>query len=263
MPVLPPVLTGKLKMTVPIKSPDQISNLVLWLDANSGVFDATSGGNLVTSDNGDIYRWEDRSPNAYHVTQATQSRTPKLRTNFLNSKNVVQYTSSAQILESTAFSQGLTTMTNFCVAYSNSAGGGSLGRIFEIGNNTAASSTRLNGFNTSTSKFRTFVGNSIGQEVAWVNSQWNIYSNSWNGGNSGATSMTSKFNRRITTAPANTAGASTSASSGKLQIGNRNNVSSYDRQWDGYIAEIIIYGAALGVNDVYAVENYLAEKWGL
>lgn len=51
--------------------------MLLWLDGSdaSTLYDATSGGSLV-SENGAIARWEDKSGNANHATQATSGYRP-------------------------------------------------------------------------------------------------------------------------------------------------------------------------------------------
>jgi lysophospholipase L1-like esterase len=51
--------------------PDTLTNLYAWYKAGSGMYDATSGGSLVTTNRGQIARWEDQSGNGRHITQAT------------------------------------------------------------------------------------------------------------------------------------------------------------------------------------------------
>ena len=61
-------------------SPTLISGLRLLLDASDAgsLFDATSGGSLVAADGG-VARWEDKSGNANHATQATSGSRPLLK----------------------------------------------------------------------------------------------------------------------------------------------------------------------------------------
>jgi Ca2+-binding RTX toxin-like protein len=58
-------------------SPLDFPNLALWYDAMDGstLYDATSGGNIVTEGNV-VARWEDKSGNARHFTQSTTSERP-------------------------------------------------------------------------------------------------------------------------------------------------------------------------------------------
>lgn len=64
-----------------ITSPDEIAGLQLWLDADDDttIFNATTGGSL-PANGGDVQRWEDKSTNANHFTQASLSFTPKYST---------------------------------------------------------------------------------------------------------------------------------------------------------------------------------------
>lgn len=57
-------------------APDSISNLELWLDGTTGFYDATTGGNAITTNNSSIARWEDRSSNSNHATQSTVNDQP-------------------------------------------------------------------------------------------------------------------------------------------------------------------------------------------
>lgn len=49
------------------------SNPVIWLDSSyaPSLYSATSGGTLVSTDNANVKRWEDRSGNGFHFTDAT------------------------------------------------------------------------------------------------------------------------------------------------------------------------------------------------
>jgi hypothetical protein len=72
-------------------SPTGLAGLQLWLDASdaSTLFDATTGGSLVAAD-GTVKRWEDKSGNANHATQATSGSRPLLKINNQNGLPGVQ-----------------------------------------------------------------------------------------------------------------------------------------------------------------------------
>ena len=61
---------------LPGLAPDSISNLELWLDGTTGFYDATTGGNAITTNNSSIARWEDRTSNSNHATQSTVNDRP-------------------------------------------------------------------------------------------------------------------------------------------------------------------------------------------
>lgn len=64
-----------------ISSPKAYPNLRLWLDSadNSTLFNAVTGGSVVTN-GGSVARWEDKSGNNRHATQATEAVMPTYTT---------------------------------------------------------------------------------------------------------------------------------------------------------------------------------------
>lgn len=72
-------------------TPAQIST-ALWLDSADAttLFDAVSGGSLVSAD-GAIARWQDKSGNARHATQATAGSRPLRKVALQNSKDAVRF----------------------------------------------------------------------------------------------------------------------------------------------------------------------------
>jgi hypothetical protein len=76
-------------------SPTAISGLQIWLDGNdaSTLYDAASGGNLVSVDGG-IARWQDKSGNNYHFTKPSDSNSPVRKSSVQNGLGSVRYVSS-------------------------------------------------------------------------------------------------------------------------------------------------------------------------
>ena len=72
----------------------------LWLDASNAaaVFDATSGGNLVTADGGAIARLEDQSDTQQHFTQLDQATRPVLNVSGQNGLNVIAFAGANNFL---------------------------------------------------------------------------------------------------------------------------------------------------------------------
>lgn len=85
---------------------------VLWLDASdaSTLYNATSGGSLVAA-NGTIARWQDKSGNARHVTQATSGSRPLRKTSIVNSLDIARFDGTDDLLETAFASFG----TAYCV----------------------------------------------------------------------------------------------------------------------------------------------------
>ena len=104
-------------------NPSRISNLDLWLDAADGntLFDATSGGNLVTSDGSAVKRWEDKSGGGRHASSAGHTAIfPTLTTAGKNGKNVINFATS-KYLTSSFTGITYTAQTSFVVFQFSSA----------------------------------------------------------------------------------------------------------------------------------------------
>jgi hypothetical protein len=81
-------------------TPAVISGLQLWLDAadSSTLFDATAGGNLVTTDGAAVARWADKSGNNRHAIQSTANARPLLKTSVKNGRNILRFDGSNDYL---------------------------------------------------------------------------------------------------------------------------------------------------------------------
>lgn len=77
-----------------VLDPTSIRGCSLWLDANAGLFNATSGGSAVSVNGNTIARWEDQSGNARHFTQSAAIFRPVLTTSAQNGLNSISFSSS-------------------------------------------------------------------------------------------------------------------------------------------------------------------------
>ena len=231
-------------------SPSSISGLQLWLDATTGLFDATSGGNPVTTDGATVARWEDQSGSGYHVTQATLASRPVLKTGIRNSKNAIRFDGSNDGLVSANIpDNNLLTLTAFVVANPIGLGGGNFGRMFERGNNII--------------NFFMFQGAGIsmiggGDQVSGGSApigSFYLFGARLSGVGSSTTTL--RINKTLV-ATGNTSSALSTANT-TYQIGNRTDLA---RAFDGDIAELIIYNQALTTEQIDSVESYLSAKWG-
>ena len=243
-------------------NPSSISGLQLWLDATKGLFDATSGGNPVTTDGATIARWEDQSGSGYHVTQSTSANRPVLKTGIRNSKNAIRFDGSNDGLVSANIADNnLSAMTCFVVAYIAGLGGNSLGRYFGRGNQRIWIS---NG-NRSTNQLFVHPPGSLlelGHETALssiATSNWYLSSGRWDGGTSYLTNVSQRINKSASTIGNVQTFELASAANTTYFIGNR---TALDRGFNGDIAELIIYNQALTTEQIDSVESYLSAKWG-
>ena len=239
--------------------PSSIAGLQLWLDATTGLFDATSGGNPVTTDGGSVARWEDQSGSGYHVTQATLANRPVLKTGIRNSKNVVRFDGSNDALASANIADNnLSAMTCFVVSYVAGFGGNSLGRYFERSNRRLwfvdGGNGNLNRLLLSAAGF----GHQTANSSISV-SNWFLSSCRWDGGTAYSTNVSQRINRTDSTKGIVESFSPPSVSNTIYVIGNR---TALDRGFNGDFAELIIYNQALTTEQIDSVESYLSAKWG-
>jgi hypothetical protein len=218
-------------------SPDDISGLVGWWDA--------SDTSTITSSSGDVSQWDDKSGNARHFAQATSARRPKTGAHTINSLNVISFTSASQHYMDTGsftLAQPLTaifvversTFVTFSGVLSGVGGNLQIGYTASGGSNTAkyyAGSNEVVSYDPGT--------------AAAVLESYII---------NGASSASFKDG-----AAAGTGNPGSSGSTTGLRLAERNLFAYSNNRY----AEVVVYDTALGTTDREAVEDYLADKWGL
>jgi hypothetical protein len=248
-------------------SPSSIAGLQLWLDATTGLFDATSGGSVVTTDGSAVARWEDQSGSGYHVTQATLANRPVLKTGIRNSKNAIRFDGSNDALVSANIvASNLSAMTCFVVSYIAGFGGGGFGRYFDRGGITGRTwFVDARDVSGSPANCNTVIIGSTGgagQQTA-LNSlssaNWFLSSVRWDGGTSYIANISQKINRVVSSRGEDNSFTLSSVANTTYVIGNR---TALDRGFNGDFAELIIYNQALTTEQIDNVEGYLAAKWG-
>lgn len=95
--------------------PTDLTGLIMWLDANdtSTLFDATSGGSTVTTNDTAVARWQDKSTSAKHFKQATLNNRPKLFTSSQNGKNIIRFDGTNDTMVMDADFSGQTEVSYF------------------------------------------------------------------------------------------------------------------------------------------------------
>jgi hypothetical protein len=238
-----------------VAAPTDISGCVGWWDAS----DAAS----ITQSGGLVSQWNDKSGQGNHAT-ASGTRQPAFVSNALNGKSVIAFDGADDLMEA-AISSAYTAATVFAVLRPDAAGGGSLGRVLVRGSSSlfydgATSSLRYN------PPFPGATGNG-GQRTANSSATlgaWHLLSIAWTGGLDVATAITPRLAGAVSSAGLTGTGDSVSAAGiGTMQIGNRAVADGGDRGWNGRIAELIFFNAAISAADRARVEAYLAAKWGI
>lgn len=225
----------------------------LWLDASDSttLYNATTGGSLVAPD-GTVARWEDKSGNARHATQATVENRPLRKTSLVNGRDILLYDSSDKLTCS------LTLAPDFSVFIAgqrdNTAGSAFAGNLQNGGafdgivigifaasvNNFKAAVVRVGGSETSTPNVN--IGTSA--VVASVVVQPTSYTGWINGANE--STVSASYNNKDTS----------------FTIGSGRSGSTAGDSIVGKLFEVLVYPTALSTTNRQAVESYLRTKWG-
>lgn len=226
----------------------------LWLDASdtTTLYAATTGGSLVAPD-GTVARWEDKSGNARHATQATAANRPLRKTSVANSKDALLYDSTDKLVCSLALNANFTVIiagrrnsgTNACGFVGNLQNTGNVDGIiishFDTGSNNNCAAALMRVSNTGTNTSRVNVGNA--SFVASVLVQSTSYTGWINGTNE--STITAVYSGRDTSL---TIGSPRTGATSESPVGN--------------IFEVLVFPTALSAANRQAVESYLRTKWG-
>jgi hypothetical protein len=231
----------------PAFSPSSISGLRLWLDSSVGLYDATSGGNLVTTNSSPVRRWEDRSGNGFH---ATGTNSPTLSLNQVNTLPALTFNGS-QYLSLPTYLNG--TAASFFVVAKPSSTPSDNGPL--LGNVGSASSSGHYPYQAGDIYDKTASSvrkGPITQPSGFFN--WHLYNvtsadNNWRylfNGSLHFSTTSNTYNATFGSAPT---------------IAFDQAGGSY--AFNGSIAEIIVYNTALSESDRLAVSEYLRAKFTL
>lgn len=247
------------KLNLKSLDPRSIIGLQVWFDANdtSTLFDSDVGGNVVTSDNATIGRWEDKSGNNFHATQSTASFRPVLKTGIRNGRNVLRWdgVTSLRSMHTVNLADNWSNLTCFAVIQRFSNGEFSFGRVWERGNGQRQYLVGGGGL-----QVRITSNQANTNSFSFPNNTWYLGTFQWNGGLDVIADIFQKINRfRVTSGGS---GSGTSVNSVVNTAFNIGNNAARTRAYDGDIAEILIYNNQLSEYEIINVETYLANKWG-
>jgi hypothetical protein len=236
----------------------------LWLDAadSNTLYDATTGGALVAA-GGAVARWEDKSGNGRHATQATLANRPTRTVGAQNTRDSITFNGSNNRLEFARFDM---TAVTFFIAVRRT-GSGTYQSPFQV---IQASTTRTAielGLNNNSSYGPLIIGSdgngttygkggTLGQDVT------RVITGKWLGGSTnGAVNYEMLVNGQaisLTNSAVVGAAAGTSSLIGAVFSGGF--ITSF---FSGYICELIILPYAATDAQRQSIERYLANKWGL
>lgn len=225
-------LTGAGPSGPGVIAPDAVSGLAAWFKADA----------LALADAAAVSSWTDSSGNARHATQGTGSKQPTYRTNVVNSKPVVRFDGTDDVLETTGFTLNQPE-TVFIVATFRSA--------------RVANDTLIDGATTNNMRvFRTVTGlqqyaGANGPHLTLDPEGWHVYSFIYNGASSEA---------RYDGANLATGNPSTN-NAGGIAIGGNGTLGTENAPVD--VAEIAVYSSALSEANRSGIERHLGLKYGI
>ena len=239
--------------TWPIALPSEFNvGLQLWLDAAAPetLFNATTGGSLVAAD-GAVARWEDRSGNGRHATQATSGSRPLRKDAVRNGRNVLRFDGSSSFFSLSPIAIPASYSAFFVFSRPSQDA-----HSIIIGNTQAlAADNRYLAwwfsdnvvYSKSNADFSTHGAASTTTGAFLVSDIRN-----------GTTSVATRRNG-LALATVTTGNAISNATTGNLDSVGRNQGAYIT----GDIGEIVLYDSALSDTDRSAVESYLMTKWGI
>ena len=245
-------------------TPASIANLQAWYDASDTATISLSGSAVT--------QWNDKSANAYNLTQGTAARRPSSGVNTLNSLNVVTFDGNDVLQAATAanwtFLNNSGGATVFMAALYDTSAAQTM--IFDTSTSTTGA-VGVTTFRGSSDKLGAFVAYGIGGQYVSLDSNLQTLTDAtafyWSMklDNSNATAA----NRiKVSLNGAAEQGANTqtntpsaSAPAQPLFLGSYDSAGSQGFQ--GRIAELIFYSGILSSDDIALVNDYLADKWAI
>lgn len=240
-------------------SPSSLTSLAAWYDADDSttIFDATTGGSL-PNNGGSVFRWEDKSGNARHLTAAA-GLAPTYATGVLNGKPNLTFTQTQYLSMNAAFmyAAGACTVAtipsglggvsqNFLISEGRSTSNNPVYSPFcRVGSTNHASFVRTDANATLVN----YVSHALGGTYPLIVVQDTGSAMSYSSDGGTLTSYVASYTRAATTLD-------------RFAIGVLLR-SSPALGWDGSLPEVVICDAVLSQSDREKLEGYLAHKWGL
>ena len=238
-------------------TPSDLADLVCWLDASdsSTVFDATTGGSL-PADGSAVARLEDKSGGGKHLTQATSGNRPVRQTSEVNSRDVLEFASSADFMTTTSQPFGSSLSEYTCLGVLR----------------TRASSLSDDHVWT------------LDKQALVINSNGSLSFDTLSGGESRATSSASSVAagttyllgveykgstdvQKIRKNGASIADAAANSVPTSVSIGSTNGfelgLTATSYTFDGMFCELVFCDVLLSSTDREKLEGYLAHRWGI
>ncbi len=234
------------------RQPSEVSGLVLWLDANQAG---------TTTDNTALASWPDRSGLANHVTQATSSRRPRYRTGVINGLPAISFDGATQDFNfpNTTFA-GMSNLADFTVLALVRWNGKVISGIWGTGS-PGTNTNNLHFEIRDGGLLRARHGNLDSLQVpgAVASGAWNVLSLTQRASLEDPGLALFRNGAPIGTY-AGSPGTTVLANYQGFVLGNSHNT---NRNFEGHIAEFILFNRRLPDEERRGVEAYLNQKYKL
>lgn len=267
MPIYTPgkvVLAKQFTWNETVWNPSMIQT-ALWLDA--------ADSSTVTTVSGAVSQWNDKSGNARHATQGTASRRPLYSTAFLNSKAVISFDGSDDILGLTdrTLGQDVGALSYSLVVIPNQPATTDYRAVLDLNNNPGSDRASIY-FRSSTVEAG---GRRLDADLYQFHQSGSVTANACITSvifNYSSATLAAGFNgSSLSFRPGGfqTSGSTSNTNSTFISIGGTHNstvdafTASTNGACDCRIAEIVVLQSAPADSVRQRVEGYLAHKWGL
>jgi hypothetical protein len=223
--------------------PTDIPGLVLWLEADAGLYTDAAKTVPAVNDGDAVYTWADQSGNGKDVVQTTLSKRPLLKLAIQNGKPVVRFDGTDDWLKTTALTVTQPT-TLFAVAIRRGAG-----NIYAI--DCASTGNALIIASVGNGSWDAYSGVLLTKAVSNNTNVPYAVDVVYNGASS----------ILVTNGVTTSGPAGSNNGNGTVVIGAYGGLTA--PLWNGDIAEVLIYNSALSTADRQAVESYLNEKYAI
>jgi hypothetical protein len=245
----------------PIADPTPpIADPTVWLDASdpATLFDATTGGSLASAGGG-VGRWEDKSGNGRHFTQATANNRPVRSVALQNGLDAVSFDGLNDFLQGSHGLQAKQPHTVFAAWNINGQGPGTDRSIFLLGNRTSNVAGTMYGlpftFNSAAYGRRSpFADAAATPSVTLTQTRHNVFAYRISDGGSSLFVDSTARGLSSNYSSLNLASA--------MEIG-RGSVFDSVAHTNLALYEVLVYPSSLSDESVALVRSYLLAKWGL
>lgn len=249
--------SGKNRMGTPVDAPpsippDGIPGLVLWLDAESEDFENGAA----------MGKWTDRSGRANHALAPDDSARPVFRTNRVNGRPALAFTrnSGHQLNLPTADFEGLDDLGNFTILAIAKWGGTASSGLFGAYESTLNDgSTHFEINSGGELRLRVAAMSDLSAPAALTAGEWCMIGGSMSHAGDDPTARLFK-GENVLGSKTQSSGLSSLQNYPIMAIGTSH---SSDRNFDGEIAEVLMYDRALQADERLALANHLASRYSL